>query len=307
MLSLILLERIAQLFLIMFLGWGIVRVGKLTSDDSRCLSVLLLYVISPCVIIDSFQLERTPETLQMMLGSFLSAIFCCAVAIFLGHLSGKLLHLDTVETASIIYSNASNLTIPLVSAIFGAEWIMFVTIYKVVQNALAWTHGRIMISGEKNVSLRKAFLNINIIAMFIGLPMFLFQIRLPSIVANAMSSIGNMVGPAAMLIVGMLMAGIDWKDLRSYRGIWKVVLLRMIVIPLTLTLLVKLSGVAALIPQGETLLLVSLLSAITPTANLIPQFCQLFGRDARYASLINVVTMLTCIITMPIMVAIYQL
>ena len=51
MLSLILLQQIAQLFIIIFLGWAIVKAGILKSEDSRVLSMLLLYVIIPLSLI----------------------------------------------------------------------------------------------------------------------------------------------------------------------------------------------------------------------------------------------------------------
>ena len=48
MLSLILLQQIAQLFIIIFLGWAIVKAGILKSEDSKTLSMVLLYIITPC-------------------------------------------------------------------------------------------------------------------------------------------------------------------------------------------------------------------------------------------------------------------
>lgn len=137
--------------------------------------------------------------------------------------------------------------------------------------------------------------------------LFAFQITLPSVVQGALTMAGNTIGPVAMLIVGMLMAGIDTARLKSYRGIWKPVLLRLVLIPLLLVLLARASGAARWVSGGETLLLISLFSAMAPSANIVPQFCQMFGRDALYASLINAVTMLLCIITMPVLVAVYQL
>ena len=67
------------------------------------------------------------------------------------------------------------------------------------------------------------------------------------------------------------------------------------------------SGLAALAPHGETLIIISLLSVIAPSANIVTQFSQMFGRDALYASLINTVTMLLCIITMPLMITLFQM
>lgn len=109
MLSLILLQQIAQLFIIIFLGWAIVKAGILKSEDSRVLSMLLLYVIIPCVILNAFQIERTTDTVRMMELSLLSALMMNVLSLVLGKLSAKLFCLNTVETASVMYSNCTNM------------------------------------------------------------------------------------------------------------------------------------------------------------------------------------------------------
>lgn len=307
MLSLLLFQQIATLFILILLGWIIVKAGILRSEDSRVLSMILLYIITPCVIISSFQLQRTPETTRMMLFSLGCAVVLNALNLLLGRLFSSLLRLDVVETASVMYPNATNLTIPLVSAVFGQEWIMYVTIFSMLMTSLSWIHCRVLISGERNVPIRQVVCNINIISIILGLLLFIFQISLPEIVQDAFTMAGSTVGPVAMLIVGMLMADIDIASLRKYRRIWKPVTLRLVVLPLILVTLCKYSGAAALVPHGETLMLISLFSAIAPSANVVTQFSQMYGRDARYAGLINAVTMLLCIVTMPLLVAYFQM
>lgn len=54
------------------------------------------------------------------------------------------------------------------------------------------------------------------------------------------------------------------------------------------------------------ILLISLLATITPSASAITQMAQIYGKNGEYASAINVVTTIVCIITMPIMVWLYQ-
>ena len=71
--------------------------------------------------------------------------------------------------------------------------------------------------------------------------------------------------------------------------------------------LVKTFGEHAGKRVGTALIVISLLSAVAPSASIVPQFCQMFGRDARYASLISTVTMLLCIITMPLMISLFQI
>lgn len=307
MLSLILLQQIAQLFIIIFLGWAIVKAGILKSEDSKTLSMVLLYIITPCVILNAFQIERTVDTVRMMELSLLSAVILSVLSIVLGGLLAKPFRLDIVETASVMYPNCTNMVIPLVIGAFGEDWVIYVTCYSMVQTILIWTHARILISGKRKISLRDLVCNVNILAIMLGLFLFVFQLRLPGVIQSAFSMAGDTIGPVAMLIIGMLMAGIDMQRLRSYRQIWKPVLLRLIVLPVILVCVAKYSGLAALAPHGETLIIISLLSVIAPSANIVTQFSQMFGRDALYASLINTVTMLLCIITMPLMITLFQM
>ena len=229
------------------------------------------------------------------------------LSLLLGTLSAKLFCLNTVETASVMYSNCTNMVVPLVIGILGEDWVMYVTCYSIVQTILVWTHARILNSGKKEISLRDLVCNVNILAIAIGLFLFAFQIRLPAVIRSAFAMAGNTMGPVAMLIIGMLMADMDMQHLRSYRQLWKPVLLRLIVLPVILVCVAKYSGLAALAPHGETLIIISLLSVIAPSANIVTQFSQMFGRDALYASLFNTVTMLLCIITMPLMITLFQM
>ena len=62
MISLLLFRQIAQLFVAMAMGWLLVKLGKARSEDSRHLSVVALYLINPCVIITSYQLDFSGDS-----------------------------------------------------------------------------------------------------------------------------------------------------------------------------------------------------------------------------------------------------
>ena len=300
MLSLILLQQIAQLFIIIFLGWAIVKAGILKSEDSRVLSILLLYVIIPCVILNAFQIERTTDTVRMMELSLLSALMMNVLSLVLGRLSAKLFCLNTVETASVMYSNCTNMVVPLVIGIWGEDWVMYVTCYSIVQTILVWTHARILISGKKEISLRDLVCNVNILAIAIGLFLFAFQIRLPAVIRSAFAMAGNTMGPVAMLIIGMLMADMDMQHLRSYRQLWKPVLLRLIVLPVILVCVAKYSGLAALAFMHfgigrdlATVLIKAILFSMLCVFTLMPGLLVLFSKlidKTRHKNLIPKIT-----------------
>lgn len=219
----------------------------------------------------------------------------------------KVLKLDGVEETSLIYSNAGNLIIPIVTAILGKEWVIYTSAFLSVQLFLLWSHAKMKLCGEKGIDLKKILTNINMIAIFAGVLLFLLRIQLPAPVQDAVDSISSMVGPMGMLILGMLIAEMDLKKLLSYHRLWWITLLRLVGIPLIGIVLLKYSSLAALVPEGRTILLVTLLAICTPSASTLTQMAQVYGKDADYASAINVVTTLLCIVTMPLMVALYQM
>lgn len=303
----ILVNKIISLALILAMGWLMVKGRVLRSEDSKSISRLSLYLVMPCVTLSSFQVEYTDEVKNGLLLALFAAVVIHVFLLLLGLLLKKWLRLDPVELTSVIYPNAGNLVIPLVSAILGKEWVIYTSAFVVVQRTLLWSHGRAVLCGEKGFNFKKIFLNLNMIAIVAGVAMFFAGVRFPALILDALDTVGGMVGPLAMLTVGMLIAEQDLKSLFSYRRVWLVALLRLIVVPLLVMPFLKFSGIAGFAAGGEKVLLITLLAVTTPAATTLTQFAQVFGKDARYACAINVLTTVLCIATIPVMVALYQI
>lgn len=303
----ILIGKILSMALMMLIGAVLVRCGILESDDSRVLSALSLYIILPCVILTSFQVDFTPEVKSGLLLALAAAVIIHIALILLNILLGGLLRLDAVEQASIIYSNAGNLIVPLVTALLGKDWIIYCCAFICVQMVLLWSHGKTLLCGEKGIDVRKIVTNVNMIAILIGVALLLTGLRFPAIIEDTMESISDTVGPVAMFITGMIVGGRDVKTLLRNGRLWLTTALRLVVIPLPVLAFLKFSGIAGIVPNGGEVLLVTFLAVITPSASTVTQFAQIYGKDADYAGSINVLTTILCIVTMPVMVALYQL
>lgn len=304
---LLLLEQIVQLFLCIVLGWLLVQLRLLKPEDSRVLSKVCLYLVTPCVIINAFQIQRTPELLQGLTLSLGAAIGIHVLFFIATALLCCPLHLTPVEQASLIYTNSGNLIIPLVTAVLGSEWVIYCSMFQLVQQFPMWSHCRIILSGDRNISLKKILLNVNIVSVLVGVLLFLLNLSLPSVIAGTMKSIAATIGPLSMFVAGMLMGDQDLLAVLRIRSIWKVAFLRLIVLPLVVLGILKYSGLASLVPDGESILLISLLAASAPAASNVTQIAQVYGHEGDYASAINVITTLFCIGTMPLMVLLYQL
>ena len=132
------------------------------------------------------------------------------------------------------------------------------------------------------------------------------RIRLPEIVNQTLSSVGSMIGPASMIVTGMLIAEMNLKSIFENVKVYFISFLRLVVIPVISLMILKISGLVNVHSDGKKLLLIVFLTVITPSASTITQMCQVYGNDSKYASAINVMTTLLSIITMPLMVLLYQ-
>ena len=304
--SLLLMNQIIQLFIMIFMGFIIVKAKLLKAEDSKILSVIVLYLIIPCVIINAFQVNYTKDTVQGLLISLAASVLTQVILLIVISVSGKFLHLNEVEVASIYYSNSGNLIVPIVTFILGKEWVLYGCVFMSVQLIFIWTHCKKIISREASYDWRKIVLNINMISIAIGIILFLTRIHLPAIINNTLSAVGGMIGPASMIVTGMLFAGMDFKQIFANKRVYFVSFLRLIIVPVIALFLIKCSQLSTLSSNGNKLMLIVFLAIITPSASTVTQMCQVYGNDSQYASAINVVTTLLAIVTMPLMVMLFQ-
>ena len=302
--SILLMQQIVQLFLMIFMGYLIVKTGLVRDDDSKVLSKIILYLIVPCVIINAFQVDYTTDTVKGLLIAFAASVMTQVILLVVISVAGKLLHLNEVEVASVYYSNSGNLIVPF---ILGQEWVLYGCVFMSVQLVFLWTHCKKIISREASYDWKKIILNINMISIFIGVILFFTGIRLPEIIGNTLASVGTMIGPASMIVTGMLFAGMNLKQIFANKRVYFITFLRLIAVPLIALVLIKLSNLASFSADGNKIMLIVFLAIITPSASTVTQMCQVYGNDSRYASAINVMTTLLSIITMPVMVMLFQM
>jgi len=306
--ALILFNRLSVLFIIIAIGFIGVKTKLLKTEDIRGLSMVTLYIVGPFAAINGFKVECTPDVLG---GVALAAAFATlAHVIFLlcTRLLEKPLKLTVVERASVMYSNVGMLSIPLVTMMLGSEWVLYTCVYNLVQLIWIWTHLYLMMSGEKRLNAKKFFLNPNVIAIIIGIFVLFFGLRFPKPVDSAMEMIAAMVGPMGMFISGMSIGGMSFKHIFSYKREWLVVFLRLLAMPVIMVLIAH-CGLTGLVKDGQTILMICMLAAAGPAGSTVLQMSQLYldRETADYAGAINVVTMLLCAVTMPLIIFFYYL
>jgi len=306
-LSLLLGEQIISLFLMGMMGYIVIKCGILKAKDSRVLSVLVVYVFAPCSILNSFQIAYTSDKISGLVIVFIIAFVVHFFFILFVKLLSKVWKLNAIEKASIIYTNCGYLLMPLVAGVMGEEWLLYVAIYSTVFNMLVWTHGTSLIRNKTTLQWKQIIINPNIIASAVGVLIFLMQFKFPAVISNVTAGVGRMVGPASIMVIGMLIGNIDLKKAFKNKKIYAICFVRLIILPLIVIGFYKMFGTVGIHPQGKDIIRITLLAASAPVATAVAQIAQIYHEDAEYASLINAVSVILCIMTMPLTILVYEL
>lgn len=305
-LSLLLAEQIVSLFLYVVAGYVCVKAGILKYEDSKVISNFVVYVSTPCMTICAFQIDLTDDKLEGLLLAVGAAIFVHAAMIAVTRLIGDLAKFNAIERASLVYSNAGNLIIPLVAAVLGPESVFYTSAYNFVQTVLFWTHCSTLIGEEKKADVKKILLNPNMIAIFIGFALFVTGLRAPAILDTCLQGFGSTIGPVGMFVLGMIIANADLKRAFAHRKSYLICLMRLIVYPAVVAVIFAAVVHMGIHRDAERILLIVLLATCAPVAVMVTQISQIMNRDSQYASVINVMSIVFCILTMPLIVMFYQ-
>ncbi len=306
MITIPLINKIAELFLILFATAALVKTGVFRADYSKVLSRISLYFVTPCVIFNSFQKELTPQVQQGLLIAAGFAVVFQVIFFLVAAVLRRVWKATEVERASIIFTNAGNLVIPLVAYVLGQEWVIYVSSYILVFNVMFWTIGIRMFDSESAFNIKKVLANPNILAVLFGLLLLFTGVSLPEPVAVAFSDVAGMIGPLSMMITGMVVGSMKLRDMFANRRIFGVLFFRMVLCSGLAVLLSALSGLSGSSSLGKAIVIIPLLSAIAPSASNINQVAILYNKDAPYASAINVLTTLSCIVTIPLWMLLFD-
>lgn len=306
-LSLALMETIASMLLWVFVGFLIVKVGLVKGEHSKVLSTLTVYVFCPAMIFNALQIELTSSRIFGFLACTVFAFVTYFVWIAISRLLKKPLKLDPVDEASLVYGNVGNLTLPLVSMTLGPEMMFYAAAMQIPFNLLFWTHGISVMQGTGKFEWKKILINPNLIALALGLVFLAFQWHLPSVLQTAFDGLSNMVAPSSMMVVGMVLAGTELKSIFTCKRAYGILAGRLILYPLLAIGLLFVSGAVTRWPELSPVLMVICIAFAAPTASNVAQLAVVFDQKPKEASIYNILNLFACILTIPTIIALYQM
>lgn len=296
-------EQVIILFILMFVGFISTKTKLITDKSISGFVNVLLYIVTPCLIINSFlSVEFTNDTIKFLL---ISA--GCAVVSHIIGIAISFLIRDKEETKKSVYrfgtifSNAGYMGLPLAQAVFGNEGVFYGSVYVVVFNVIQWTYGITLYNKSGNSKL-KTLINPGTIGVIIGLPLFLLKVTLPEVIGTPLGYLSSLNTPIAMLVTGYYFALSDFRKGMGNAKMWLTISLRMIAMPMLALLLFKygfgMSGV---------LLCCCVLPASAPTAVNTMVLASKYTADTDIALKLVTISTALSIITMPLILAFAQI
>ena len=305
--SLLLMEEIAKLFAIMIMGYVVVKAGLMKASESKSVSVILVYLVIPCTIINAFQVDYTPEIQKGLILACAAAVAVHILFLAVTAMLKGILKLDIIERATVIYPNAGILVIPLVQKLLGQEYVIYSSAFITVQLILLWTHASACLQEGAKLEWKKLLTNVNLLAIVAGALLYLLHILLPTPIVSTLSSVGAMIGPMGMLLAGMAIAEVPLKKVFCTPRNYLPVALRLLAVPMVVLLLLSVIHASTWIADGKAILMTVFLSAITPACATVTSMAQLYNRDAAHSSALYVLSTLLSIVTMPIMIGLFEM
>lgn len=300
----IILNQTLIMLILIIVGIICKKTKIITDDGNKELSKLVLTVVNPIVILMAYQTDYKPQLVKNLLIAFGLSILSYIILIVAAYLliPQKDGRETQIERFSAIYSNCGFMGIPLVNALFGSEGIFYLTAFLTVFNLVVWTHGIILISGERNLkNIVKVFYSPVIISIVLGIIMFFAQIRLPDIITDSLNFISNLNTPLAMIVSGVTIADTKILKLLKKPGIYYVSFLKLILLPLILIAAFSLFNV------NEQVRITVLVAASAPAAAMCTLQCIRYEKNSLYASEIFAASTILSVVTLPIIVHIDNL
>jgi len=296
--------QVAILYLIVLVGFICDKVKLFTEATAKATINLLLYIITPCIIIDSFlKMEYSPARAKKF--------FLALGLMFLLHIVAIVLNLpffrkkggpyNPIYKYASIYGNVGFMALPLAKAVLGAKGVFYCSSGLIAFNIITFTHGvHVMAGSDYKFDWKKLIVNPGVLGVAIGLPLFLLDVQVPTVIAQPISLIAGLNTAVAMLIFGTYLANTDLKTMFLAKGIYLVALFKLIVLPVSCILLFKLMGI-----QGA-LLVACAISASVPSGNNTFMFSSKYGLDVGMASKTVALVSVFSIFTMPVIIAFAQ-
>lgn len=299
----LLFATVSSLLFYMILGFILVKTKKASINHVKTISGILVYVLGPAMIINSFlQLEFSWEGFAKIGVYFLISLAIQLLFFLLIYIVLRNKFSDSkyrILSVGSVLGNVGYLGMPVIASVFPNEPIVlcYSSINVMTMNLIVFTVGVYMITNDKKyISLKSAILNPTSLSLIVSIPLFISNIHLPSAMLSPIELLAKMSTPFCMIILGMRLAQSSIKQLFTRKFVYATCFLKLIVFPVLAFFLIK------LIPYDDVILKTTIVVlAMAPSGAIIESLAELHECQQDFAANVVLLTTLLCVFTIPLM------
>jgi malate permease and related proteins len=303
----IILSQILVLGVLVVVGIAGAFFGVLSETVKDSLAKIIFNITLPLMLLTNF--SRIDITPRLLINSFSMVWMSFAVMMFMlftGWIGSKLLKLSQSESAIFkthsMFGNIIYLGFPVVYALFGEEGLLYASMLQLVSNLLMWTVGVVMLSVGNGTSVKQSFLkvlNINTLAITLGLIMFLTGVKMPEFLMTPLGGLGASNTYLSMIYMGVMMFHSNIRGMVGNRVVWLLTFNKLLVIPALLLVIFYFMGTAVGLSPDRLVVSVLILQSSMPCMANIIILAKVFGADDHLATANVFISTILSIITLP--------
>lgn len=293
--------RLGAIALIMMLGFYLGKRKMISTKTNQELTNLLLTVFMPASLFIAFPSEYDESTLNLFTSGLIAGILVMLMLIILSKIIFNKLWLKGdlryESQFGLIFNNATFLGYPIVASTFGPTGIVAYCGFIIAFNVALFSYGIWLFEHKLTPKLIKSVVtNPNIIAVLIGMVLFLSGLRLPSFITDAVSYVGGATTPLSIICIGFMLSRADFKTILKKWRLAVTAITQLIVGPaITYLMLTWLRF------PIEVIAVCTLIQAL-PTATSLGLFATKYGGNNIESSELVTISTIFSIFTMPLMV-----
>ncbi len=296
-------NQVIVLFILILLGYALRKLNIVDDSFSKNLSNFLFAFVFPCMIITSmdfpFSAEALFDSLWLVVISIAVMSFSGLAALFGAKLLGNDQASKNVFQYSITFPNFSYMGFPVVSALYGKEGLFYASTFAIVVRIVFYSVGILIMQrgyGKKTKFRLWDFVNPPLIAVAIGLLVFLFSIEMPKPVSMAMEMLAGVMSPMGMIIVGLILSNINIKKVFSSYKVYIVSFLRLAALPVILFIVLRQFELSPM------LISVPVLITAMPVAGTVTVLAEKYNGNSNLGAQTVFISTLLSIVTIPLIV-----
>ena len=304
----VIINSMIELFIMIFIGYLLFKLGVFDKNFNQKLTKLILHVTMPALIINSV-LEQTvkpqAKTVEM---TFFVAVAMYVLMPVAGIIVAKLIKADIKKQGlyafMITFSNVGFMGFPIISAIYGGTAVFYTAIINIIFNVASFTIGVMLLKygggANTKISFSKIFspgVIFSVLAVFI----YIFDIRFTATIEKTIGNLGSTTTPLAMLLMGSTLATMPVRQVFNEGRIYLFCIIKQIIIPVILYPTVK------FFIKDNLLFGVVMVLLMMPVATNAIMFTIEYNADEKLAAKSVFISTVMSLVTIPLIIFLFKI